>query len=151
MGGRIDHAIANLNAVVTHAHLNLVLVGDKSTARLLPAGRSRVAPLPGVEGPHCSLVPLAGPCTITTTGLTWNMSGRPLPSRIPLSIRTFSNSIVRQEILHVLLGPGSLSRAPALPAFHLQLALSAQQTDLQGQASAPHLRKHSQGFAVYAT
>lgn len=92
MGGRIDHAIANLNAVVTHAHLNLVLVGDKSTARLLPAGRSRVAPLPGVEGPHCSLVPLAGPCTITTTGLTWNMSGRPLPSAFPFPSGPFQTA-----------------------------------------------------------
>ncbi len=125
MGGRIDHAIANLNAVVTHAHLNLVLVGDKSTARLLPAGRSRVAPLPGVEGPHCSLVPLAGPCTITTTGLTWNMSGRPLPSRISLFVRIFSNGIMRQEILHILVGPRILSTAPGLRAVQLQLALSA--------------------------
>lgn len=74
MGGRIDHAIANLNALASHAHLNMVLVGDKSTARLLPAGRSIIHPIVGVEGPTCSLVPLLGPCVATTQGLAWNLS-----------------------------------------------------------------------------
>ena len=30
--------------------------------------------LQGVEGPACSLVPLAGPSVATSTGLKWNLS-----------------------------------------------------------------------------
>jgi Thiamin pyrophosphokinase, vitamin B1 binding domain len=34
--------------------------------------------LQGVEGPACSLVPLAGPSIATSTGLKWNLSACPL-------------------------------------------------------------------------
>lgn len=121
MGGRIDHTLSNLNTLLTHAHLNLVLLGDNSTARLLPAGSCTVRPAPvrllkdqprmcyiftscksatgrlrqfslpaplccgrhpdllaiwmqGLEGPACSLVPLAGPAVATSSGLKWNLS-----------------------------------------------------------------------------
>ena len=38
MGGRIDHTLSNLNTLLSHRRLNIVLLGDNSTARLLPAG-----------------------------------------------------------------------------------------------------------------
>lgn len=74
MGGRIDHAISNLNTLATHDHLNLVLVGDNSTARLLPVGHSEISLVAGEEGPTCSLVPLMGPTIATTKGLKWDLS-----------------------------------------------------------------------------
>ena len=117
MGGRIDQTVSNLNTLLTHMHLRIVLLGDSSTARLLPAGSCSIRPAPvrvnckqtgrchkwcrspmpnfhtslvepaeamtlmcwlqGVEGPACSLVPLAGPATATSTGLKWNLSECP--------------------------------------------------------------------------
>jgi thiamine pyrophosphokinase len=46
MGGRIDHTLSNLNTLLTHQHLRIVLLGDGSTARLLPAGSCSVQPAP---------------------------------------------------------------------------------------------------------
>ena len=44
MGGRIDHTVSNLNTLLTHMHLRIVLLGDSSTARLLPAGSCNIRP-----------------------------------------------------------------------------------------------------------
>lgn len=44
MGGRIDHTLSNLNTLLSHAHLRIVLLGDASTARLLPADASSIRP-----------------------------------------------------------------------------------------------------------
>ena len=46
MGGRIDHTVSNLNTLLTHMHLRIVLLGDSSTARLLPAGSCSIRPAP---------------------------------------------------------------------------------------------------------
>jgi hypothetical protein len=46
MGGRIDHTISNLNTLLTFMHLRIVLLGDSSTARLLPAGSCSIRPAP---------------------------------------------------------------------------------------------------------
>lgn len=75
MGGRIDHTLSNLNTLLTHSRLRIVLLGDASTARLLPAGACSIRPALGVEGPSCSLVPLAGPSVATSSGLKWNLRG----------------------------------------------------------------------------
>lgn len=44
MGGRIDHTLSNLNTLLTHEHLRIVLLGDSSTARLVPAGSCTIHP-----------------------------------------------------------------------------------------------------------
>ena len=54
----------------------IVLMGEGSMARMIPAGRSTIHPAP-MEGPHCSLVPLQRPATVTASGLRWNMSEPP--------------------------------------------------------------------------
>jgi thiamine pyrophosphokinase len=74
LGGRLDHSLGNLNALHLFAPLRLILVGDGNTARLLPPGRHviRVAP-GGREGPHCGVIPLAGPAVVSSKGLKWDM------------------------------------------------------------------------------
>lgn len=44
MGGRIDHTLSNLNTLLTHSRLRIVLLGDASTARLLPVGACSIRP-----------------------------------------------------------------------------------------------------------
>lgn len=67
MGGRIDHTLSNINTLLSHAHLRLVLLGDASTARLLPAGASSirpalVSPSADLTVPLCAVVDQAGRC-----------------------------------------------------------------------------------------
>lgn len=52
MGGRIDHTVSNLNTLLTHMHLRIVLLGDSSTARLLPAGSCSIRPAPVWVNPN---------------------------------------------------------------------------------------------------
>ena len=50
-----------------------------NTASLLPPGAHEIAVDASVEGPHCGLVPLGGPCaSVTTRGLRWNLDAQPL-------------------------------------------------------------------------
>ena len=51
---------------------SLVLLGDGSAARAVPAGAYTLVTAP-VEGPGCALVALGGPAVATTTGLAWDL------------------------------------------------------------------------------
>ncbi|KAK9811230.1 hypothetical protein WJX72_000358 [[Myrmecia] bisecta] len=73
LGGRLDHTMHNLNLLYKHPQLDLILLGDGSSARLVPKGQSEIRPCRAVEGPSCGLVPLGAPATVTTTGLRWNL------------------------------------------------------------------------------
>lgn len=72
-GGRLDHELSNLNTLHLFPALRAVLLSDASLATLLPAGRHTIRPHASLEGPHCGLVPLGAPCTVTTAGLRWNL------------------------------------------------------------------------------
>jgi hypothetical protein len=65
MGGRIDHTISNLNTLLTFMHLRIVLLGDSSTARLLPAGSCSIRPAPvrvDCKQSECCVPTLPKPC-----------------------------------------------------------------------------------------
>jgi thiamine pyrophosphokinase len=72
-GGRLDHALANLNTLHRHAGPPLALAGEGNLARLLPPGRSELAVDRGLLGPACGLVALGAPATATSAGLRWNL------------------------------------------------------------------------------
>ena len=73
LGGRLDHTLANLNALYSFPNLDVVLWGEGNLVRLLPAGVSHIKPCLELEGPSCGLVPLGGPVTGTSQGLRWNL------------------------------------------------------------------------------
>jgi Thiamin pyrophosphokinase, vitamin B1 binding domain len=62
--------------------------------------------LQGVEGPACSLVPLAGPSIATSTGLKWNLSECPLSEAaiLPHSACWLWHRVVHVLTAHMLCG-----------------------------------------------
>lgn len=73
MGGRLDHVLSHLSVLYANADLPLVLLGDGNAARLLHRGTTEVHVSLEDEGPHCGVVPLAGPAIVTSRGLRWDM------------------------------------------------------------------------------
>ena len=73
IGGRLDHTLSNLNSLYTHQEMPIVLVGDGNLVRLLPSGTSKILVNEEAEGQHCGIVPLAGPVTVSSAGLRWDM------------------------------------------------------------------------------
>lgn len=67
LGGRLDHELACLNALVRHADRKCILVGEQDICFHVP--REIVLELP--EGTRVSLFPLAGLCA-TLHGLRWS-------------------------------------------------------------------------------
>jgi len=78
-GGRLDHEAQNLNALLARGapFAGMALLSPHSVASALPAGRSAVALAAPFEGPTCGLLPLAGPATLTTRGLQWDVERWP--------------------------------------------------------------------------
>ena len=58
LGGRLDHEMAHLSLLHRYSETNIVLVGNHSTAQLVPPGVSEIFPNWETEGPTCGLVPL---------------------------------------------------------------------------------------------
>lgn len=75
-GGRWDREMSNLNVMLRHADLDSILVGDASLARVVRPGTNDIDLNFDLEGPGCALIPLCGPCRVTTTGLRWNLRDR---------------------------------------------------------------------------
>ena len=77
-GGKFDREMSNLNVVLKYGHLNSVLIGCASLARVITPGKAEILLDFDVEGPGCSLIPLCGEAVVTTTGLKWNLNKEPL-------------------------------------------------------------------------
>lgn len=56
-----------------YPHLRVVLLGDGNLARLIHPGKTQLKVLRPIEGPHCGLIPLNGPVTVSSSGLKWDM------------------------------------------------------------------------------
>ena len=80
MGGRLDHTLSNINTLFTHQHLQLVLCGDGSLARLIPRGQAVIRPNCSIEGPTCGVIALGREATASSTGLKWDLGFCPPPS-----------------------------------------------------------------------
>lgn len=76
-GGRVDHALQNLNSLHTHSgsFASYTLLSADCSASLLPPGCSSIDLCPPAEGPTVGLIPLGAPASVTTRGLKWNLSG----------------------------------------------------------------------------
>jgi len=78
LGGRLDHTMANLNALYQYRDSvpgGISLVSAHSAALLLQPGLSYILANRSVEGPGCGLVPLGHPVgRCTTRGLRWELT-----------------------------------------------------------------------------
>lgn len=80
-GDRFDHELAAINVLYRYRDRfdRLMLMGERMTACLLPAGRHILRPNTLIEGPTCGLLPIGGRCdAVWTSGLRWNLRGGPL-------------------------------------------------------------------------
>jgi thiamine pyrophosphokinase len=101
LGGRLDHTLANLNALYSFPHLDVVLWGEGNLVRLLPAGVSHIKPCLDLEGPSCGLVPLGGPVTGTSEGLRWNLENLKVSiGRLDPASRTLKRTEHMKHIVH---------------------------------------------------
>jgi thiamine pyrophosphokinase len=73
LGGRLDHSLANLNALYKYQDLPLVLVGDGNIVRLLPIGDSLITMNSSAEGIQCGVIPLGSSSVVTSKGLKYDM------------------------------------------------------------------------------
>lgn len=71
LGGRLDHELAALNALVQSAQ-NVVLIGEVDIVFLLPSHFSVSLPI----GTRISLFPMGKVSGVTSTGLKWEISDR---------------------------------------------------------------------------
>eukprot|EP00891_Asterochloris_glomerata_P004684 jgi/Astpho2/4684/fgenesh1_pm.00067_%23_55_t len=73
LGGRLDHTLSSLSTLHKHRDMNIVLWGEGNMAQLLPMGKHVIHSWPQIKGASCGLIPLAGPATVTSTGLHWDL------------------------------------------------------------------------------
>ncbi|ORX49108.1 thiamin pyrophosphokinase 1-like protein [Hesseltinella vesiculosa] len=76
LGGRFDHTIANINILYElkdQIERRVILVSDQNLTILLDKGQHHIHCLKNVEGPHCGIMPIGAPATMTTKGLKWNL------------------------------------------------------------------------------
>jgi len=91
-GGRLDHAIGNLSALVKFSRKTTIKFVD-DTGEFIPVGHALEITLP--VGTSISLLPLSRCTGIVTTGLKWNLNNESLQ----LGIReSTSNSVVSSHV-----------------------------------------------------
>lgn len=96
-GGRFDQQMSSVHALYkfrdSPSIMRIVLLGEGNAAQLLGPGKHRVA-LTAREGPGCSLLPIGGPCVVSTKGLQWDMQ----QARLEFGgLISSSNRAVRRE------------------------------------------------------
>jgi thiamine pyrophosphokinase len=75
--GRLDHILANLNALFRARSIlqaPVYQLANNSISWLLSPGIHAITVPESLAKGHCSLVPIGEPCTrVLTTGLKWNL------------------------------------------------------------------------------
>jgi len=74
LNGRLDHVLYNLKTLFEFLELQVVLIGDDSSARAVPAGETVIQRDARFESIQCGLIPLQGDARVTTNGLRWNLN-----------------------------------------------------------------------------
>lgn len=78
--GRLDQILANINALFKSASIvnetRVFLVADTSLTWLLAPGTHSICIPERLRDAQdwCAMIPIGNPCTLTTTGLKWNLS-----------------------------------------------------------------------------
>ena len=74
LNGRLDHVLYNLKTLFEFPNLQVVLIGDDSSARALPVGETVIRRDERYESIQCGLIPLQGDAHVTTRGLRWDLN-----------------------------------------------------------------------------
>ena len=101
-GDRFDHELAAVDALyrfgAQRPKARCVLHGDSTAAILLGAGAHEIRVRRDVEGPHCGLIPVGGAVRrVTTTGLTWNLSGQ----RLAFGELVSSSNLLQDDLVSI--------------------------------------------------
>ena len=86
-GGRLDHQLGELLLLASEKYAELV-VEARLGGSTVHAVRGGPRPIPGRAGASVSIVPIAGPATVSTTGMRWPLVAEQLD---PGSTRGISN------------------------------------------------------------
>ncbi|KAJ1919390.1 cAMP-dependent protein kinase subunit [Mycoemilia scoparia] len=77
-GGRLDHAMHTLRILNNEVHSHRsIMVSDECITFAIPKGTTQIMFSKDFDGPACGLLPLAGPITLSTQGLRWNLDNHP--------------------------------------------------------------------------
>jgi thiamine pyrophosphokinase len=98
LGGRLDHVLYNMKVLFDYPNLEIILIGDDSTAQAIPAGKTVIKCESEYEKMWCGLVPLQGDARVSTTGLKWNLDGDIMSFNAGGLIST-SNQFVSDEVV----------------------------------------------------
>ncbi|ESN94717.1 hypothetical protein HELRODRAFT_68923, partial [Helobdella robusta] len=74
---RFDHQMANINTLYRFSkssNVFLFIIMCDNVSFILPAGEHEIDVDSALRGKWCSLVPIGSSCTVTTNGLTYNMT-----------------------------------------------------------------------------
>jgi thiamine pyrophosphokinase len=100
-GGRLDHAIGNLSALVKFSHKADIKFVDE-TGEFIPVGHKLEITL--AIGTNISLLPLSRCKKIVTAGLKWNLKNESLQ----LGVRESTSNIVASPNINIKVGSGDL-------------------------------------------
>lgn len=115
LGGRTDHALAAMQALLTFANKRVLLVAEEDVTFLLPSELDLALP----AGTRVSLLPLRRVTGRTSEGLRWNVAGL----RMAPGGRTgVSNEMTGRRLRLSFDGPGLLVTVPLSELEHLAAA-----------------------------
>ncbi|PVU92760.1 hypothetical protein BB559_003613 [Furculomyces boomerangus] len=73
-GGRLDHTLHVLKVLLNECNYRrIIVISESNLTFALPKGKNTILINKKVDGPACGILPLAGECKLTTTGLHWDM------------------------------------------------------------------------------
>ncbi|KAL3314873.1 hypothetical protein Ciccas_006496 [Cichlidogyrus casuarinus] len=110
---RIDHIFKTIQTLCfakRQLGLDVTLITPSSATIFLEKGNYILDVNTGFEAKHCGLIPFSKPCTVTTTGLEWNLMAHELNFEGLLST---SNHLLAPETTYSDKGP-----KPAAGSFH---------------------------------
>jgi len=114
LGGRLDHVLYNMKTLFDFPELEIVLIGDDSMARAVPAGKTTIKRDARHKLMHCGLVPLQGNARVSTTGLKWNLNDEVMSFNAGGLIST-SNQFVEDEVMIWTDVPLLFTASPLMP------------------------------------
>ena len=98
LGGRLDHVLYNMKVLFDYPNLEIILIGDDSTAQAIPAGKTVIKCESEYEKTCCGLIPLQGDARVSTIGLKWNLEDDVMSFNAGGLIST-SNQFVSDEVV----------------------------------------------------
>ena len=114
LGGRLDHVLYNMKTLFDFPELEIVLIGDHSMARAVPAGETIIKRDTRYKLMHCGLVPLQGDARVSTVGLKWDLNDEVMSFNAGGLIST-SNQFIEDKVVIRTDVPLLFTASPPMP------------------------------------